>query len=55
MEQEEIHVVVSGGNIWMVKRQAGQFFHRPQRDYGTWRPGIPPDATESFVNLAFNQ
>jgi len=55
MEQEELHVVISGGNIWLVKRQNGQFLHRHQQDHGPWRPGIPPDATESFVHLTFNK
>ena len=53
MEQEEMWIVWAAGIEWIVKLQDEQYFHRPEGEYGTWRPGLPPDTCEPDVALAF--
>jgi len=53
MEQEEMRIVWAAGVEWMVTLQDDQYFHRPEGDYGAWRPGIPPDTHEADVALMF--
>ena len=53
MDQEEIRVVWGIGMDWVVLCRDDQYFHRPEGDYGTWRPGIPPDTFEAEVAHCF--
>ncbi len=52
-KQEDMEIVWAAGVQWVVKLQDDQFFHRPEGDYGAWRPGIPPDTHETDVALMF--
>ena len=53
MEQEDMRIVWAAGVEWMIKRQDGQYVHRPEGDYGAWRPGIPPSTHEADVAHVF--
>jgi hypothetical protein len=53
MDQEDYRIIWGVGVDWVIKRQDDQFFHRPEGDYGTWRPGVPPDTYELDVAHVF--
>ena len=53
MEEEQMRIVWAAGVEWIVSLQDNQYFHRPEGDYGAWRPGIPPDSYEADVALMF--
>ena len=51
--EDNIQVMTVGFSDWVVKVDDGHYSHRPEGDYGVWRPGIPPDALEADVDWAF--
>jgi hypothetical protein len=53
MEQEDMRIVWAAGIEWMIKQQDDQYVHRPEEDYGAWRPGIPLGSHESDVAYVF--
>ena len=55
MEQEVMRIVWAAGVEWIIKLHDGQYFHRPEGDYGAWRPGIPPDTHETDVAHVFKR
>ena len=55
MEQVEMRIVWAVGVEWIIKLQDGQYSHRPEGDYGTWQPGIPPDTHEPDVAFVFKR
>ncbi len=53
-DEEDIQIVWAAGKDWVIKRKNHQYFHRPEREYGDWKPGIPPETIEPEIDLLFN-
>lgn len=51
--EANIQVMTVGFSDWVVKADDGHYSHRPEGEYGVWRPGIPPDALKADVDWAF--
>jgi len=55
MDQENMRIITVGLTEWVIKEEDDQYFHRPEGDYGSWQPGIPPGTTLTEVALAFHK
>ena len=53
MYEDNMQIVTVGVSDWSVKEEDGQYFNRPEGEYGVWRPGIPPDALMAEVDWIF--
>jgi len=51
--ENNMQVMTVGFSDWVVKEDDGHYLHRPEGEYGVWRPGIPPDALETDVDWTF--
>jgi len=51
--EDNMQVMTVGFSDWVVKEDDGHYFHRPEGEYGVWRPGIPPDTLEADVDWTF--
>ena len=51
--EENMQIVTVGVSDWIVKEEDGQYFNRPEGEYGVWRLGIPPGVLMSEVDWTF--
>lgn len=53
-DEEDIKTVWAAGKNWVIKRKNHQYFYRPDRESGEWKPGIPPDTFEPEIDILFD-
>jgi hypothetical protein len=55
LDKENIRIVWTAGNNWVIKRKNHQYFHRLEREYGEWTPGLPPEAIQAEIDILFDE
>jgi hypothetical protein len=53
-DEEDIKTVWAAGKNWVIKRKNHQYFYRPDREYGDWKSGLPPDTFEAEIDVLFD-
>ena len=53
-DEENVKVIWSAGKDWVVKRKNRQYFYRPDRENGEWKPGLPPETLKAEIDILFN-
>ena len=55
LDKEDIRIVWTAGNNWVIKRKNHQYFHRLDRESGEWIPGLPPEAIQAEIDILFDE
>lgn len=53
MYEDNMKIVTVGVSDWIVKEEDGQYFNRPEGEYGVWQLGIPPGTLMAEVDWTF--